>query len=553
MAESSLLGQLAVDLKKLTAEQLQECIEEQKAAPGVPLGSVMVRKGFLDFSTLLLLLKMQEKKLEERTRSTAVRKRDNLFGRVAVEYGFCTAEQLNECVRVQAQAEAEVQVHLGELLIQKGYCSRDDVRLILEMQDKRLLICRTCRTSYNVAGYRPHQRISCTRCGAVLEIPGPEVDKSVFAHGTTIHGPRDRVHGERTASTTLPSSGTGAPAGARAAVLSTAVAAAPAAPESDADSDSGLTRQKIGRYEIAAELGRGAHSIVFKAWDREHRRFAAVKTLTLDTGPEQIDHFSRAAAATRLLDHPHLARVFEYGEDNHRLYVATEFVDGPTLRHELEKVRAEPARILELWRQLATGMAHAHQQGVVHRDLKPDNVLIDAQGKARIIDFGAAVALSAGTDAPDATDARVVGTAPYMAPEQVDGTPDRIGPATDVYGLGAVAYEMYTGRPPHVAETLPALFDKIRTTEPTPLRTLCPDAPKEVEAIVHHCLARDPARRYAHAGDLLEDLERWHQGRPPLGARRARLALTPAVIGATLAAALVAAGLLVWALTWLGK
>lgn len=505
MADKSLLGQLAVELDKLTEAQLDECLEEQRMTPAVPLGAVMVRKGYLDFATLLLLLKLQEKRLDERARHSKLRKRDNLFGRVAVDYGFCTQDQMNEVLRIQAQAEREVFVHLGELLIQRGFMKPEDVKLVLEIQDKKILLCRGCRTKFNVAGYRPHQKVTCTRCGAVLEIPGPDAEKEIFAHGTTIHGRPDDRHGARASHATLPARASDGFAPPSAVV--TTQSSAPA-------SSAGEARAKVGRYELTGELGRGPQSVVYKAWDREGRRSVAVKLLTVETTAAEVEIFSRAADATRPLDHPNLVKVIEYGEEGRHLFVAAEFVEGATLRARFDEVRANPARIVELWRQMAAGMAHAHAQGVLHRDLKPENVLLDATGVVRIADFGIAIRMGSAADEDAAGDRLIAGTAPYLSPEQARGESSKLTPAADVYALGAIAYELFAGRPPHVAETLPALLDKINLAAAPPLRPLRPEIAPAVEAIVMKCLRREPHRRYPDAGALLADLERWTRGEP---------------------------------------
>ncbi len=630
MAEKSLLGQIAIDLGKLTEEQLDECVLEQAKTPSTPLGAVMVRKGYIDFQTLLLLLKLQEKRLDERARHSTIRKRDQLFGRIAVEYGFCTQEQLNEILRIQAQVEEEVFVHLGELMVQHGYLQKEDVRVILEIQDKKTMLCRECRTRYNVAGYRPNQNVTCTRCGAVLTVPGPEAAKETFRHGTTIRGTpaarteREAAHralpsrgedpvpagtagdaGEANGTSGLPGRGAaaheseagaaelapvvGAPtlSAARppiagdttrtrrrlmelAPVEPEATAPDPAAPspappstaappvpsvvpaESATGDGSGQAREHVDRYELTGELGSGSHAVVYKAWDRQMRRTVAVKILTQETTAAEVLDFHRSIVATRQLDHPNLTRVYDYGEERKLLYIVSEFVDGPALRERLEEIRKEPARILALWTDMAAGMGHAHAQSVLHRDLKPDNMLIDPAGRLKITDFGIAALVGSATDEDAARGPVLMGTAPYMSPEQARGENDRLTPASDVYGLGAVAYEMYCGRPPHVAESLEALLDKVALETPAPLHRLRPDVPPAVEAVVMKCLARNPADRYPDAGTLLSDLQRLGRGEPPQAAAVAgRFPLTPRQIALTVAAAIASATALFFLLRWL--
>jgi len=578
VADTSLLGRLAVELKKITPAQLDECVAEQRENPSLQLGSVMVKKGYLDFATLLLLLKLQDKKLGERSRHSSLRKRDNLFGRVAVEYGFCTQEQMNEALRLQAE-KPDPDRQLGELLIERGVLRREDVQLILEIQDKKVLLCTSCRTQYNVAGHRPGQPFVCKRCGATMNVAGKAEHREGFKHGTTIIGLSDKKGaagaGARRSLNALPTragsagaaaghmTSTAALAPAACAGIASGAGAADAAPgTADAAStrsvatpagaeDEGQARARVARWELIAELGNGRHSTIYKAWDRQARKTVTVKVLDGEIGAPEIELFRKAAEATRPLDHPRLTRLLEYGDERGFLYVVSEYVEGQTLRAVLPEVRAKLDRILDVWIQMAEGIAHAHERGVLHRDLKPENVLVEAGGAVKVTDFGIAVQMGSAADEDDAGQKIVLGTAPYMAPEQAAGDLARHGPHSDVYGLGAVAYELYTGRPPHTADTLPALLDKVQFGEIVPVRKLRPEVPAAVEAVVLRCLARDPARRYPDARSLLADLRRLAAGERP-EATATLSGLTPKQIAWTVVAAILAAGALLFAMQWLG-
>jgi tetratricopeptide (TPR) repeat protein len=283
----------------------------------------------------------------------------------------------------------------------------------------------------------------------------------------------------------------------------------------------------LSRYEILAELGRGGMGVVYKARQVELKRLVALKVIRggAYAGPSELARFRREAEALARLRHPHIVQIYEIGEQDGLPFFSLELVDGPSLDRALGGRPLPPAEAAELVEELAEAIHYAHGQGIVHRDLKPSNVLLESPrstvevpksgarlGTPKITDFGLAKLLGAGDGRPS-TEA-FLGTPNYVAPEQAAGRTAEVGPATDVYGLGAILYELLTGRPPFQGETALETLEQVRTREPVPPARLQPKLPRELVSICLKCLDKEPARRYASAHHLADDLRRFRAGEP---------------------------------------
>jgi serine/threonine-protein kinase len=254
--------------------------------------------------------------------------------------------------------------------------------------------------------------------------------------------------------------------------------------------------------------------VVYRAWDRELNRWVAVKILNPRASMSETSRlrFRREAQAAASLAHPNLVTVFDAGEHDGKLFLIMELVEGQALRAKMEGRTLDTVDLVRILEKAARGVSAAHAKGVVHRDLKPANILLTAAGEPKVGDFGLAHLLD-GTSELTRTGA-ALGTPLYMAPEQVVGRAREVTPRTDVYALGAVLFETLTGRPPFLAETLHGVYEKIlRETPPSP-RTINPRLSKDLDTIVLKALEKDPARRYASAGELAEDLRRTLEGEP---------------------------------------
>jgi serine/threonine protein kinase len=281
---------------------------------------------------------------------------------------------------------------------------------------------------------------------------------------------------------------------------------------------------QIGGYEILGVLGRGGMGVVYKARQKSLDRLVALKVLlgAEFAQPEQLARFRGEAKAVAKLQHPNIVTIYEDGEQDGMPYFSMKFIEGESLARKLHREflsEREAARLIET---LARAMQYAHERGIVHRDLKPSNVLLDAAGSPKITDFGLAKYLDDRDVAQTRTGA-ILGTPGYMAPEQAAGRSREVGPATDVYALGAMLYEMLAGRPPFRGETPVDTILQVVQNEPDPPSKLNPRISRDLEMICLKCLAKEPERRYATAENLADDLSRFLAGKPiACGAREPR-------------------------------
>jgi WD40 repeat protein len=277
-------------------------------------------------------------------------------------------------------------------------------------------------------------------------------------------------------------------------------------------------------YEIMGELGRGGMGVVYWAWQPELNRTVALKMVLAGAhaGPQELARFRTEAEAVGRLQHPHIVQIYGVGRHEDHPYLVLEYVDGGNLAQQLTGTPFPARRAAELVETLARAVDHAHQRGIVHRDLTPGNVLLAADGQPKITDFGLAKLLVGG-GAVRTQSGAIVGTPSYMAPEQAAGKTGEVGPATDVYGLGAILYELLTGRPPFRAETPLETLLQVQADEPVPPSRLQPKLPPDLGTICLKAIAKAPERRYPSAGDLADDLHRWLSGEPirarPVSAR----------------------------------
>jgi serine/threonine-protein kinase len=267
-------------------------------------------------------------------------------------------------------------------------------------------------------------------------------------------------------------------------------------------------------YEIEAELGRGGMGVVYKARQTDLGRPVALKMILAGAhaSAAQLARFRAEARAEARLQHPNIVQVYEIGEHDGLPYFSLEFVDGGNLGQKAGRQPQPPRDAAGLVEALARATHYAHERGVVHRDLKPANVLLTADGTPKIADFGLAKVLD--DEAGSTRTGSVVGTPSYMAPEQALGRHRDVGRTTDVYALGAILYELLTGRPPFLGATMLDTVEQVRTEEPLPPTRLQPKVPRDLETICLKCLQKDARKRYAGADELAEDLRRFLAGEP---------------------------------------
>jgi eukaryotic-like serine/threonine-protein kinase len=289
--------------------------------------------------------------------------------------------------------------------------------------------------------------------------------------------------------------------------------------------------KKIGRYEIVEELGRGAMGVVYKASDPTIGRLVAIKVLSLEPSteagiPGARDIFMREARAAGCLSHPAIVTIHDALEDpeTHNNYIVMEFVPGRTLESVLlSGPPFKPDKAFEIIRQVAEGLSYAHQQKIIHRDMKPANILLTEDGRAKITDFG--IAKIAAAEGSKRTIA-VMGTPSYMSPEQVKGT--EVDGRSDLFSLGIVLYVMLTGQKPFFGDTAAVMF-RIVYEDPILPSQINPDLSPGIDYLLLRCLSKDRGKRYASAQEFLDDLDDLQHGRPPRS--EARLPMSALRVG----------------------
>ena len=300
---------------------------------------------------------------------------------------------------------------------------------------------------------------------------------------------------------------------------------------------------QVPGYRVETVLGHGGIGVVYRAWHLRLNRPVALKMLLVGpyARPDELERFQREAEAIAALHHPNIVQVYDVGEVDGRPFLSLEFVEGGTLAQQIQGVPQPARHAAALVATLADAVHQAHQSGIVHRDLKPANILLTRDGDPKVTDFGLARRLEGSGELT--LSGAPMGTPSYMAPEQALGKKEAIGPATDVYALGAILYEMLTGRPPFKAESGPATLQQVVADDPAPPARLNPRVPRDMDTICLKCLHKEPYKRYASAQALAEDLRRFERGEPilarplgPLGrlGRWARRRPTAAALSAAL-------------------
>jgi TolB-like protein/Flp pilus assembly protein TadD/tRNA A-37 threonylcarbamoyl transferase component Bud32 len=315
----------------------------------------------------------------------------------------------------------------------------------------------------------------------------------------------------------------------------------------------------LGNYQILEEIGRGGMGVIYRARQRHSRRIVALKRILSchADSRETLMRFRREAQAAAKLDHPNILPIYEVSESEEGLpFFSMKFAGGGSLLEAAPALRREPRRAVALMVKVARALQYAHDQGILHRDLKPGNILLDGHGEPLVSDFGLAKWLEPMGDLTRTPS--IFGTPGYIAPEQVNGSASKLTPAADIYGLGAILFHFLTGRPPFIGEHALKVIQQA-TEKPAPkLRSLAPALDRDLETICAKCLEREPHARYRSAGELAEDLERWLHGHsivarpvsPPVRLWRWSRR-NPIVAG--MAALLLALGMAVGILIWKGE
>jgi tetratricopeptide (TPR) repeat protein len=314
---------------------------------------------------------------------------------------------------------------------------------------------------------------------------------------------------------------------------------------------------QVPGYRMESLLGHGGMGVVYRAWHLRLNRPVALKMLLAGpyARPKELERFLREAEAVAALNHPNIVQVHDAGDVGGRPYFTMELVEGGNLAERIGGVPQPARQAAAMVATLAAAIHAAHQSGIVHRDLKPGNILLAPDATPKVTDFGLARRLEG--DGGLTLSGALLGTPSYMAPEQARGDKAALGPATDVYALGAILYELLTGRPPFRAETPMATLQQVVADEPVAPARLNPRVPRDLQTICLKCLYKEPHKRYASAQDLAADLRRFDRGEPikarPVGSveRAVRWARRrPALAGALASGVLLACALIGTVLWW---
>jgi serine/threonine protein kinase len=380
-------------------------------------------------------------------------------------------------------------------------------------------VCQDCGMRLNAPESRAGQHCHCPACRSLVRIPREPltIPPTTLPRAPT---PAPKPRQEKPATKTSDGISKEVTAGAG----ETAVRASQTAE---------VRAGGVPGYELLEEVGRGGMGVIFKARQLQPRRLVALKMILAGeyAGKEIVARFKAEAEAVARLSHPNIVQIYHVGEQAGRPFLTLEFVEGGNLAQLLRKRTLRFKEAAELMRQLALAVDYAHRRGILHRDIKPGNVLLapalergkNNQWVPKVTDFGLAKSLEgAGTlDGGVKTQSgAILGTPGYIAPEQAGGQSKDVGWAADIYSLGAILYECLTGRPPFEARTVLDTIMKALSEEPVPPTKRRWRCPRDLEIICLKCLQKDPKRRYATAGELAEDLQRYLEGeairaRPP--------------------------------------
>ena len=466
------------------------------------------------------------------------------FGLIIVEQGLATTEQVRHCLDLQSRLARTGEFRrLGEILVEEGVVTSKQVHDVLAAQDIAILVCRSCSTRYNAHGDKQQNQRHCPRCRDTLLRPATPDDISIEdsvgrplnkqgAAANDITSPplpaasdTDTTKLDVSAYTkphsdtptvplgdgaSLSVRGLGDPAHTR------SLPKAPAAPDPITAMPQLPDRHaRLGAYVILGLIGQGGMGIIYKAVHQQLGRIVALKVLSPGRipNPSDVERFQREARAVAQFRHANIVSIHEVGHAGGVHYFAMDFIEGIPLSRHIDNEPLPVTRAVEILLPIAEALHYAHSRGIVHRDIKPSNIIVDNEGQSFLLDFGIAKIKSEKRDLTAGHE--ILGSAPYLAPEYIDGEIARFDERCDVYALGVVLYECLAADRPHDDPDTIRLLRKILYNDPVPLVTRRPDLDPRILAIVDTATCRDPAKRYPTAMAFADDLRRYRGGEQP--------------------------------------
>ena len=403
---------------------------------------------------------------------------DHLFARFCIEEKLVTEGDIDDCLGLREKNRALWGlVCLQDLLIDLGYLSEAQVDRILYKHEREVLGCIDCNAIFRVKNpdAESDRTRSCRRCGGELA----QVFKADLTFEASLGDEDDLPRRERR---TLEPLCLGKP---------------------------------FGPYDIISEIGDGGMGRVYRAVGRESGRTVAVKVLHPEGGIswEDVKRFQHEVRSIQDIDHPNIVSIHDVGTHEGRHYYSMDFIEGNSLKQIIDREESlEVRRALKITETLARALHAAHQKGIIHRDIKPDNVILTEGGDPRLLDFSIAKIFAEVTQVTKIGTA--LGTPVYMAPEQAGGHIDALDAKTDVYALGVLLYEMLSGLPPFHGRTVVEILDAVESEKPIPLRDLNSKIPEPVDRIVLHAMEKRKQDRYPSAEAFAEDIVRFLEGNP---------------------------------------
>jgi serine/threonine protein kinase len=408
------------------------------------------------------------------------------LGDLIVNRGLAARAVVDAAVEKQRrEARSGVFRRLGEILVEDGALKPHQLRDLLSLQGKTILVCPVCIAQYNVDGYQPGRVALCERCSVVLTVP-ERLDRIVV---------EDELPA-RTSSGRL----------VLAAVSRDATERGPLA---------GLgTMRKFGPYEIHGEISRGGMGIVYKARQPGLDRLIALKVILAgQASAEDVERFHREARAVARLRHPNIVAIHEVGEIDGVNFFSMDFIEGLTVDRAVVQEGLGPRDIAAIFVKICDAIGYAHKQRIVHRDLKPRNIIIDKRHEPIVIDFGIARLHELEGEAGALTKSgEILGSPAYLAPEYLAGTVVDYDEMCDVWSLGACLYHALAGRSPHAADDTIKIIRKASTTDAPHIRSIQRNVDRDMATIVMTAVERERANRYHTAEEMAHDLRRYLDG-----------------------------------------